>query len=84
MFHGQNGWTKQFEKVSLEKELKKSLPSYVLLSLVLVSSLQSVSKATPFRNLKLSYFSVTHSLVPAPWMLSKRIARVTGARKYHV
>ena len=31
-----NGWTKQFEKVPLEKELKKLFPSYALLSLVLV------------------------------------------------
>ena len=46
--------------------------------------MQSGNKAIPFSNLKLSYFSVTHSLVSAPWMLSKLIARVTGAPKYYV
>ena len=46
--------------------------------------MQSGNKAIAFSNLKLSYFSVTHSLVSAPWMLSKLIARVTGAPKYYV
>ena len=44
----------------------------------------SASKETPFRNLKLSYYYVTHSLVPVPWILSKLTAHVTDAPKYYV
>ena len=74
-FMGKQWMNRVIREGSTWEKTKKAIPEsrFTFISSCILITI--CKQGNSFRNLKLSYFSVTHSLVPAPWILSKLIVR---------